>query len=223
MAQWYETQVRCKPGKVVVKLRDDDGRFQQSVIVPTVMYPLNEAYEIFHAGNTSRAGEEINEAIDKVTYKIGHCYSNTQNVVRELRKAGFDPVPYAGWLFVGEQLPIHHCWAVMNGNVIVDLCDDFPMQKAIQPDIDTLHGDALKKAYSDYVRISKQWPNSVRCYPIGQPVPWWLYVGCPCEPEDAVHIWKRLIKDHPNHECRRDPYPGNMSETQWYLHEQGLM
>ena len=102
-------------------------------------------YEIFHAGNTSRAGEEINEAIDKVTYKIGHCYSNTQNVVRELRKAGFDPVPYAGWLFVGEQLPIHHCWAVVNGNVIVDLCDDFPMQKAIQPDIDTLHGDTSRK------------------------------------------------------------------------------
>lgn len=224
MAAWYETQARCKPDKVIVKLRDDDGGFQQSIIIPTVMYPLNGPYQIFYAGNTVRTeNPSLLAAIDKVTYKIGQCYSNTQHVVDALREAGFDAVSYAGWLFVGEQTPIHHCWAIVNGNIVVDLCDDHPMQKVVQPDIDQLQGDELKQAFADFVRKTRDWPNSVRCYPIGQPVPWFYYVGCPCEPQTAVQIWRNLIRTYPDHECRRDQFPGNMSETQQYLHKQGLM
>lgn len=224
MALWYETQVRLKPDKVVVKLRDDDGCFQQSVIVPTVMYPLNGSYQVFHAGNTVRTEDpDMLAAIDTVEYKIGQCYSNTKHVVDVLRKAGFDAISYAGWLFVGEQTPIHHCWTVVNGNMVVDLCDDYAMQKVVQPDIDQLNKDECKQAFADFVRSSRHWPNSARCYPIGQPVPWFYYIGCPCEPEPATQIWANLIQAFPKHECRRDFYPDRRSALQQYLHEQGLM
>jgi hypothetical protein len=224
MAHWYETQARLKPDKVVVKLRDNDGRFMQSIIIPTVMYPLNGPYQVFHAGNTVRTEDpDMLAVIDTVRYQIGHCYTNTKHVVDALRKAGFDAVSYAGWLFVGEQTPIHHCWAVVNGKVIVDLCDDYPMQKVVCPNIDQLHGDEVKQAAADFIRGSRHWPNSVRCCPIGQPTPWFYYVGCPCEPNAAAQIWMKLIKDYPNHECRRDQFPESRSETQQYLHEQGLM
>lgn len=224
MAAWYETQARLKTDKIVVKLRDDDGRFMQSIIIPTVMYPLNGPYQAFHAGNTVRTEDPaMLTAIDTVKYQIGHCYTNTLHVVDALRNAGFDAVSYAGWLFVGEQTPIHHCWAVVNGNIVVDLCDDHPMQKAVYPNIDQLHGDELKQTFADFVRNSRHWPNSVRCYPIGQPAPWLYYVGCPCEPQAAVQIWAKLIKEHPNHECRRDQFPNSMSETQHFLYKQGLM
>ena len=69
MALWYETQVRLKPDKVVVKLRDDDGQFMQSIIIPTIMYPLNGPYQIFHAGNTVRTEDpDMLAAIDTVKY-----------------------------------------------------------------------------------------------------------------------------------------------------------
>lgn len=224
MALWYETQVRLKPDKVVVKLRDDDGRFQQSIIIPTVMYPLNGPYQVFHAGNTVRTEDPVMlKAIDKVKYKIGQCYTNTKHVVDALREVGYNAVSYAGWLFVGEQTPIHHCWAVVDDNIVVDLCDDHAMQKVVQPNIDQLHDEELKEAFADFVRNTQHWPNSVRCYPIGQPVPWFYYVGCPCEPLVATQIWRNLTQAYPNHECRRDQFPCNRSETQQYLHEQGLM
>lgn len=224
MGAWYETQVRLKPDKVVVKLRDDDGRFQQSIIIPTVMYPLNGSYQVFHAGNTVRTEDpDMLAAIDTVKYKIGQCYTNTKHVVDALREAGFDAVSFAGWLFIDEQIPIHHCWAVVNGNMVVDLADDSPMLRVVQPNIAELHGLEKKQAFADFVRTSRSWPNSARCYPVGQPVPWFYYVGCPCEPERAAEMWRTLTRTFPNHECRRDQYPESRSETQQYLHEQGLM
>lgn len=220
---WYETQARYKPDKVVVKIRDDDGRFQQAVIIPTIKYPLNGPYQVFHAGNTCPAKEEMFEAIDKVEYKIGQCYTNTKCVVNELRKAGYDAVSYAGWFFVGEGIPIHHCWTVVEGNILIDLADDYAMQKAVFPGIEEFDKTAAIKATADFIRQTKEWRNSDRCYPVGCPHPVLYYVGCPCEPEEAVRIWWNLIRTFPNHECRTDYAPNNRSETQQYLYEQGLM
>lgn len=224
MAHWYETQARLKSDKVVVKLRDDDGQFMQSIIIPTVMYPLNGPYQVFHAGNTVRTEDpDMLAAIDTVKYKIGQCYTNTKHVVDALRKAGFDAVSYAGWLFTEESTPIHHCWAVVNGNIVVDLGDDLAMLLVVQPNLDQMHREECDRAIADFVRGSRHWPNSARCYPVGQPVPWFYYVGCPCEPEPATQIWAKLIQAFPNHECRRDFYPNRRSALQQKLHEQGLM
>ena len=223
MAKWYHTDVRYKQDKVVVKLYDDDGKFTTSVIVPTVMYPLNGPYQFFTAENTSLAGEEMFEAIDRVSYQVGHCYTNTQNVVKELRKAGFNAVPYAGWLFTNEGTPIHHCWAVVNEKIVIDLSDDQTVMRMGFPEDGSVTKDNVYEFFADFTRVTSKWPNSKRCYPMGQPFPLWLYIGCPCEPEDAVRIWKQLLVQFPNHECRRDSYPGNRSKLQWYLHEKGLI
>ena len=221
---WIDNQARYKPGQVVVKLRDDDGRFIKSIFVPSVMYPLNGPYEIFNCENTVKASEDMLAAVDRVEYKIGHCYSNTKAVVAELRKAGFDAVAYAGWLFVDrDETPIHHCWCVVNGNIVVDLCDDFAMQLTVQPNVRELSGEPLKEAFADFVAEAKTWPHSVRCYPIGTPWVTWVYVGSPCEPEEAVSIWRKLKKDFPNHECDRSVGGSSMTATQTYLAQKGLM
>ena len=221
---WYNTQLRIKPDKVVVKLRNNDGSFDRSIIAPTDRYPLTGTPEIFHANCTEFAeNEKLFEAIDTVRYQIGHCYTNASGITAALKSAGFDAVSYVGWLFVGEQIPIHHCWTVVGGNMVIDLCDDLPAQIDLQPDLPTLQGDALKAAFADFVRKTRDWPNSHRCYPLGRPNPNWLYVGCPCEPVEGVKIWNRLMEAYPKHECQRTVGNTNMSKTQLYLHEQGLM
>ena len=221
---WFERQTRLKPNQVVVKLRDDDDRFIKSIFVPSVMYPLNGPFEVFHCENTNRASEEMLIAIDRAEYKIGRCYSNTKSVVTELRKAGFNAVPYAGWLFVDKsETPIHHCWCVVDGTIVVDLCDDVAVQLTVRPDLRELCGEPLRRAFADFAEEAMTWPHSVRCHPIGTPWISWAYVGSPCEPEEAVDIWRKLKKAYPHHECDRSVSGSNMTETQTYLAQRGLM
>ena len=221
---WYERCLTCKPEKAVVKLWDEAGAFLKAVHIPTNMYPLNGPYEVFHTGNTQRLREELYPVIDAVRYRIGFCYSNTTAIVEALTKAGVRAVSYAGWMFVGSgQLPIHHCWAVVDGNCVVDLADDFAMQRAACPDIVEAHGDELRNKILEFQTAAQQWPNSVRCYPLGIPSPGALYIGSPCDPQEGIHIWNLLVDRYPNHECMRNCDAGGMNRMQRLLVEHGIM
>ena len=52
MDVWFEPYLRVKPDKVVVKLYEKPGVFKGAVNIPSVMWPLNGPYELFHANNT---------------------------------------------------------------------------------------------------------------------------------------------------------------------------
>lgn len=221
---WYDNNVRVKPDKVVVKLRDDDGRFLQSVIVPTLKYPLNGAYRVFHQGNTRRAPEEMFPAIDRVKYRIGQCYSNTISLVEELKKDGFQAEPFVGWLFTEDgTTPFHHCWAVVDEDIVVDLSDDQSVFRSAGPDLAAMNREEIEETFIDFVRQTKSWPNSYRCYPMGTPFPSWYYVGSPCDPVYGVTIYQRLAKDYPDHEALQRAKPGELSSLQKKIKEKGLL
>lgn len=224
MKYWYEKCVTRRDDKVVVKLYDGENRFLTSAIIPTVTYPLNGEVEVFNAENTAICEDEtILSCFDTTEYKIGFCYDNTDRLVKELKKAGVDAVPYCGWLFTGATYPVHHAWVVVNGNSVLDLCDEFWALYEEDGNILTQHAtkeDNAKLLAEFHIKHENE-ANRDRCYPVGTPTEFLCYVGCPCEPNEGRKIYQALMRSFPDHECQRNCGVDGANETQRIIAESG--
>lgn len=227
MSKWFESKnVKIKKDKVVVKLYNGNN-FIDSCIIPTVYYPLNGKMEVFTCDNTEQVKDEgILKIFDSIKYNIGHCYSDTKNLVSELRKNGYNAKEYVGWLFTGENdYPVHHCWCVLD-NSVLDLSDHYSVM------LTGSNGEYFKEAktreeqaylMADFMKSALNVKNSIRCYPVGTPTPIMFYVGSECDSEEGRLIYQRLMKEFPNHKIERNCDNKGYNPTQRILKEQGLM
>lgn len=226
---WFD-KTKVKENKVVVKLYDENRHFRKSVIMPTVMYPLNDNnIKVFHCDNTDFVTDKhLLDLIDTVPYKIGFCYENTSHILDVLNSHGYEAKSYVGWLFVDDtQFPIHHCWTVVNDNQIIDLADDLKQMLNEQnaqkfKDVNMDIGES-RKLLASFAESSRKYKNSVRCYPIGKASPIYYYVGTECNPDKGRKIYQNLIKAYPHHECQRNVNKQGMNITQILLKEKGLI
>ena len=224
---WWEEQTRFKDDRVIVKLCDNNNNFIKSVIVPTVYYPLNSDYKAFHYKNTRVLEDDAVKGIfDSVKYQIGCCYQNTDNLVSALRDKGYNARSYVGWLFISNnQSPVHHCWCVLDDNIILDLADDYSVMLS-GANGEHFKDKSLAEARELMVSFAEQArnvPNSVRCAPVGTPTPFMLYVGCECEPQGGRNIYNKLMRDFPRHECERNCDSSGYNVTQRMMKDKGLM
>ena len=232
---WYTQRLRCKPDKAVVRLFGDDGTFLGVVNTPTVLWPLNASYEVFNANNCELIDDPaVVEIVDAIPYRIGHCYQNAENVTRALQAAGYDATQYVGWLFVGEQYPIHHSWTVLNssqswtvlnGNHVIDLADEFAVLHANHEQFDeNASMDKARELMVEFHKWIRQFPNSKRIMTFGVPAGNLLYIGCPCSREEGIEIYNQLTRNNPNHPCNERLVKGqNRTKMQMMLQEAGLM
>ena len=220
--------IKEKADRVVAKIKNRDGSFKKSVIIPTDYYPLNGMeYRTFHSGNTERiTDEKVLTLIDKVSYKIGHCYQNTDAVAKILRKHGYDVKTYVGWLFVAEtEFPIHHCWAVINENQVIDLGDDFSLMYGGENG-KHFEGKSLEETRELMVSFqawARGLKNRQRCIPMGTPTDGLYYIGTECEADYGRKLYRDLINKFPNHECERNCDVNGYNRTQKLFAERGLM
>lgn len=222
MNEW----VKEKEGRVVAKLMNNDGSFKQSVIIPTVMYPLNNnACRVFTSDNTKQIEDKgVLRIVDKIPFYIGRCYHNTAQVVTRLREYGYNIKSYVGWLFVCEtQLPVHHCWAVLNDNEIIDLADDFTALYEEKNKPKWENEKDSREIIVSFQKAARGMKNSARCYPMGQATEGLVYVGCECDPEQGRLIYRQLIKNFPRHDCQRNCNADGYNLTQQLFKERGLM
>lgn len=226
---WYEKYIKEKENKIVVK-RYNNGSFMGSIIVPTVLFPLkSNDFKVFKYGNTKVVTDvKVLELIDTVPYKIGHCYSNTKAIAEVLGSVGYDVRTYCGWLFSDEiSCPIHHCWAVINENEVIDLSDDFSVQFSKQnmenwKNVKTK--EDMRELSASFAEAVKNVKNSLRCQPVGRPFKSLYYIGAECSPENGAALYSELLKQFPNHECERGvDSKTHLSKTQQMFKERGLM
>lgn len=222
-------EVKIRPDKVVVKLRNSDGSFLKSVIIPTVYYPLpDNDIRVFAKENTNIVSDKkILSLIDSIQYEIGHCYTNTKKVVALLKSNGYSVESYAGWLFVdNNSFPIHHCWAVLDDNKIIDLADDFSVMYS-KENSNNWNNVKTKKEYQEtllsFTKEARKWKNSIRCCPVGKATDFLFYVGAKCEADRGRYEYQRLMKEFPNHECERNCNADGLNRTQKMFKENGLM
>lgn len=224
---WYNEpkNVKIKEDKVVVKLYRGNT-FIDSCIVPTVYYPLNGKFEVFTAENTKQVTDKkILEIFDKIDVKIGHCYQNTDNLVKELRKAGYNAKSYVGWLFTGGgQYPIHHCWCMLEDHLL-DLTDYYTQmfsEKNIENFKDAKTKEEQALVMADFLKAAQKAKNSAVCYPVGVPTSFMFYIGCECDPDVGRVIYQRLMREFPDHKCDRTDKNG-LNQTQRIFKREGLM
>ena len=222
---WYTQRLRCKPGKAVVRLYNDDGTFLGVVNTPTVLWPLNGSYEVFTAENCNLIEDDaVAGIVDTIPYRIGHCYQNAEDVTKALQEAGYAATQYCGWLFIGEQWPLHHSWVVLNGNHIIDLSDDFSVLYANQEQLANKDIQEIRELMVEFRRWIQQFPNSKRMMPFGIPAANLLYIGCPCPREQGIEIKQKLIQANPDHPCNERVVKGqDRTKLQMMFQEAGLM
>lgn len=223
---WYTQRLRCKPDKAVVRLYNDDGTFLGAVNTPTNMWPLSGPYEVFMAEKCRLIEDDaVAEIVDAITYQIGHCYQNAENVTKALLQAGYNATQYCGWLFCGEQYPIHHSWTVLHGNHIIDLADEFAVLHANHKHFEKASGlDETRNLMVSFNKWIQQLPNSKRTMPFGIPAGNLLYIGCPCSRTEGIAIYNKLTQAYPNHPCNERLVAGtNRTRMQLMLQEAGLM
>lgn len=205
---WIDKYVKVKSDRVIAKLHDDKGNFLKSVIIPTVYYPLkSDKFNVFSCNNCEVVTDEkILQIFDDVTYQIGRCYSNSEELTAKLNEAGYCAVQYVGWLFVGEQIPVFHSWVVC-GNHVLDLSEDFTVlygsnHEAWENVKERGEFAELLADFYDYVN-NNHVQNTVRCARVGVPTTGLLYVGCECNALDGIALYNTLIELFPNHEACR--------------------
>lgn len=222
---WHQEVTRTKADKAVVKLYKDK-KFLDSINIPSVMWPLNGAYELFHYNNCELITDEnVCEIVDALPYQIGHCYTNTENVVNALSAAGYSVKSYCGWLFIGPGThPIHHCWAVLDGKHVIDLADDNTLLMANQEQFERAVSEEERAAlHVEFTKWSLAYKHSERCMPFGMPSPRFLYIGCECDRVTGINIYNRLCREYPNHPCNEKVrYANGMTGLQARLAQEGV-
>ena len=225
--KWHEKYLFEKNDRAVVKLRHKDGSFWRSIIIPTDKYPLNGQYEVFTYNNTERISDEkVLSIFDRNIFDVGRCYHNAEILSEDLKKEGYPAVTYAGWLFTDEsELPIHHCWTVLNGKHVLDPSDFFTVLfsgENIKHFENARNKDECVALMGDFMKAAKKEKNHIVCYPVGLPSSNFLYIGSPCSPDYARQIYQELMRKFPDHECDRTDRNG-LNATQRILVKNGFM
>lgn len=228
----WNKSIKIRENAVVFKQYDaEGGHFVKSCVIPSELYPLNNKknnpVKTFHSGNTVEiADEKVKEIIDKVTYRVGGCYQNSFEMLKLLHEDGIDDVKaYAGWACISNtQLPIHHSWLVLNGNSIIDLADEVDAILEIERNKDNLTGEEVIERMLAYRKGVMDKKNTERIPHIGKCSKGMYYIGCECEPYDALKMYQSLIQRYPNHEAQRNVNSvTGRNRTQQAMFEAGLI
>lgn len=212
-----------KDGRFVAKIYTDEGEFIDSIIIPSLYYPLNDvSFKTFHHYNCELVDDEVViECFDKVKYQTGRCYAMADELSQILLENDIPHNIWCGWLFCGTRLPIHHCWITTGSNDehLLDLQDNVQYTEYCLEYNKVAHDDT--DAITDLIttlgvkRMKGEIPNRVACCNAGRPHPSFYYVGCKTECGDtAREFYRKLIKEFPDHPCKANIDQKGMTKVQ---------
>lgn len=177
------------------------------ISIPSRMYPLeSDSFQYFDADNTSEiVDERIIAIFDSINPEVGRCFTNAENLCTALQKEGYPAEQYVGWLFMGNELPVHHSFVVLDGHIL-DLSislksEDFEKLDSITVKCKTK--DEARERIAEYILQKEQLPNHQRCV-FGVVDEAYHYIGAQGTREDGIKRNKELRKIYPQHPCFQD-------------------
>ena len=178
----------------------------ETISIPSRMYPLeSDSFQCFDADNTSEiVDERIIAIFDSINPEVGRCFTNAENLCTALQKEGYPAEQYVGWLFMGNELPVHHSFVVLDGHIL-DLSislksEDFEKLDSITVKCKTK--DEARERIAEYI-LQKELPNHQRCV-FGVVDEAYHYIGAQGTREDGIKRNKELRKIYPQHPCFQD-------------------
>ena len=190
-----------KVSRVIYKVSDE------TISIPSRMYPLeSDLFKCFDANNTSEVTDEkIKDIFDSIKPEIGRCFTNAENLCIALNEEGYQAEQYVGWLFMGDELPVHHSFVVLDGHIL-DLSislksADFTKLDAITAKCKTK--DEARERIAEYMLQKEQLPNHQRCI-FGVVDEAYHYIGAPGTREAGIRRNQELRQSYPQHPCFQD-------------------
>lgn len=139
----------------------------ETISIPSRMYPLeSDSFQCFNADNTSEiVDERIIAIFDSIKPEVGRCFTNAETLCVALNEAGYPAKQYVGWLFMGDELPVHHSFVVLDCHIL-DLSislksEDFEKLDSITVKCKTK--DEARERIAEYILQKEQLPNHQRC------------------------------------------------------------
>lgn len=179
----------------------------ETISIPSRMYPLeSDLFQCFNTDNTSEiVDERIIAIFDSINPEVGRCFTNAENLCTALQKEGYPAEQYVGWLFMGNELPVHHSFVVLDGHIL-DLSislksEDFEKLDSITVKCKTK--DEARERIAEYILQKEQLPNHQRCV-FGVVDEAYHYIGAQGTREDGIKRNKELRKIYPQHPCFQD-------------------
>lgn len=179
----------------------------ETISIPSRMYPLeSDSFQCFNADNTSEiVDERIIAIFDSIKPEVGRCFTNAETLCVALNEAGYQAEQYVGWLFMGDELPVHHSFVVLNDHIL-DLSislksEDFEILDSVSENCKTK--DEARERIAEYMLQKEQLPNHQRCI-FGVVDETYHYIGAPGTREDGIKKNKELRKIYPQHPCFQD-------------------
>lgn len=170
--------------------------------IPSQRFPLNNSPQLFTYENTEPADKTTQAIFDSIHFRLGYCYSNTKSLVEALNAAGIAAESYVGWITCGGDLPVHHCWCVVDGIKVLD-AGVFLKAKDLEKYAGLSDEEAANLFAAERIRCEQSMPNSEN-FICGMVDPLYAYIGCPCSPEKGQEIYRKLIQVFPTHPSYRN-------------------
>lgn len=213
-------------GKIIITNIPD---YPKKIVIPSQLFPLSGAIEIFHSNNTEDCpDEQLRQIFDQTAASIGFCYTNTENLAHNLIAAAIPKErykTYVGWLFPGDILPIHHSFIVVDNKYMLD----FSVNKKYS---DPAYIEELYKKYGDigqdelrenlaaeFIKDSTKSNSQIGTF--GQVAQNYLYIASRCKPQHGKTIYNHLVKSHPNHPCIRTATSFGATDMQLRIIQKG--
>lgn len=179
----------------------------ETISIPSRMYPLeSDSFQCFDADNTSEiVDDKIKNIFDSIKPEVGRCFTNAEKLCAALNKAGYPAEQYVGWLFMGDELPVHHSFVVLDGHIL-DLSislksEDFEKLDSITVKCKTK--DEARERIAEYILQKEQLPNHQRCV-FGVVDEAYHYIGALGTREAGIRRNQELRQSYPQHPCFQD-------------------
>lgn len=165
--------------------------------IPSQMFPLNGELKLFTSNNTEILTDSTIESIfNSVKPRMGKCYYNAQDLIETLIVGGIDSKrikSYVGWLFIGDTIPVHHCFVILDDKHILD----FGPLKQFENFDEYTDMDSLDRFKNDIIE-NVVLPNSQKMT-FGRALNVVAYIVSECSPKEGERIRAKLEKAYPKH------------------------
>lgn len=174
--------------------------------IPSEMFYLSGEPIILTSQNTFLLStQKIKNIFNKVEYKLGQCYTNSENLLNKLLKAKIKPehIQYlVGWLFIDNGFPIHHALLLYQNKYVLDITPlmngtDY-FKKFTQERNQWKNSRDMRLSYAKWYQKFIKNPNTETAT-FGKMKDCCLFIGSVSSKEEGIQIWNELMKKYPNH------------------------
>jgi hypothetical protein len=180
---------------------------RMAATLPSAIYrmPNKGKVRCFHPGNTKVLdATEIDMALTGLDEKLGKCYSNSEEVMNLLKRAGYEKrhtIQYfSGWImqYKADKL-IHHAWIVIDGFSVLD-CTIKRSGKFVDYINAIERGEYRpfsRELLADWIHQELEEKAPFSKYHFCGETPTCIYIGTECTSEEARQSLCSIIEEYP--------------------------